>query len=162
MSELSVNSIIKMIIAVVVIAVVIFGIFLAFKNYIIPAFRGGTPDEYKGAIYSNDALDEIIQEKNKIGEIVEEKGFLFIYLNEKTDYYRGKNSEIFRKNALIFGWDWTGKDNSVGKIHYPGDYGVIVINEDELDDETLVRLNKKIVSSRSGQTKIYNEEKGIE
>jgi len=151
MSELSISSVIKMIIAIAVIAVVIFGIFLAFKNYIIPAFQGGTPEEYNGAVYSNVALQEILKNP-AIGEIKDDgEGVFFIYLGEKTNYYRGKNSEIFRKNSLIF--DWLDKDDSVGKIHYPGDYGVIVINEDELDDAILMELNKKVVY----QLKIYNE-----
>jgi len=40
MAELTISQIIKIVIAVAVIAVVIFGVYMAFKYYIIPYFRG--------------------------------------------------------------------------------------------------------------------------
>jgi len=79
MSELSINNIIKMVIAVAVIAIIIFGIFLAFKNYIIPAFQGGTPEEYHGAVYSDIALQEILK-KPSIGEIKDDGKGVFLFI----------------------------------------------------------------------------------
>ena len=40
MAELTINNLIKMIIAGVVIVVVILGIYFGFKNYVIPFFEG--------------------------------------------------------------------------------------------------------------------------
>ncbi len=153
MSELTINSIIKIIIAVMIIFTVIFGVYLAFTNYIIPALTGGTPTQYEGPVYSDAALQEILN-KSSIGEIKkDEKGIFFIYLNErKTDYYRGEKSEIFKLRRGFLGWDKASKDLIVGKIYYPGDYGVIVIIDG--DDAVLRELNNKIVYG----SKIYDEE----
>ena len=51
MAEMTINTLIKIIIGVVVIATVILGIYLSFSNYIIPYFEGFTFNEsYGGGI----------------------------------------------------------------------------------------------------------------
>ncbi len=156
MTEIAIGQIIKMVIAVVVAVVVIFGIYLIFTTYIIPSFTGGGDDdggEYEGAVYSEDALKEIVVEKNEIGEFIKEDGKDFIYLNGKSEFYR-EGDKIMMVDKWIFGWDWIDSDEVVGKVHYPGDYGVIVIEEEDLGIGVLSELNNAVLHG----DKIYNAE----
>ncbi len=106
--ELTINNLIKIIIAVLVITVLILGIYSGFKSYIIPYFGGfgfGEENENNQIESSTDICDK----KTELGYI--ENNIIWIKKGdkyEKTDIYI-KNGEI--KKDVLF------RDPAIGRIN---------------------------------------------
>jgi len=123
--ELTINNLIKMAIAVLVIVLVITGIFIGMKNYVIPYFSGIGFEEPKVDINTQFG-GELIQDKNLIGR-VDNDGF-FIYEQKETDLYF-KEGKILIKEKGMFDWDWANWDSEAGTIEQDGKLEVKEITE---------------------------------
>ena len=115
--ELTINNLIKMVIAVFVIVLIVTGLFIAMKSYVLPYFSGIGFEEPKVDVNTQFGR-ELIQEKNLIGR-VDSDGF-FIYEKRKTDVY-------FDEGKIKEAVDWWLDD----KIGFVGSDGKI-----ELDGAT--------------------------
>jgi len=107
MSQLTINKLIKLIIAGVVIVVVILGLYFAMTSYIIPFFKGlGFGGEGPGG----EVLEGSCEEENLVGSLEKDGDLLYFkYGDEKTVFYI-KGEEIYEDR-----WGW-GNDEDVGKI----------------------------------------------
>ena len=116
MAELTINQLIKIVIALIVMIIIILGIYAGVRYYIIPYFSGIGFEEPKVDINTQFGR-ELIQEKNLIGR-VDSEGF-FIYENKKTDLYF-EEGEIKIKEYGWFGWDKLNPDESAGIVGNDG------------------------------------------
>ncbi|MDD5191839.1 MAG: hypothetical protein PHH54_04155 [Candidatus Nanoarchaeia archaeon] len=114
--ELTTENIIKIALGVFVIVMLILGIYLAMRSYIIPYFSGIGFEEPKVDINSQFGK-ELVQEKNLVGT-VDEKGY-FVYKGVKTEIYFQKD-KIYVKEYGVFNWDWTNPDEEIGKLDSEG------------------------------------------
>jgi len=116
--ELTVNNLIKMSIAVLVIVLVITGIVIGMKNYVIPYFSGigfEAPQIEMGTQFAK----ELVKEENLIGTVDEDN--FFIYNHRKTDiYFNFKEHKVMMLVEGAFGWDWTASDERVGNVENDG------------------------------------------
>ena len=114
--ELTINNLIKMVIAVFVIVLIVTGLFIAMKSYVLPYFSGIGFEEPKINVNTQFGR-ELIQEKNLVGR-VDSEGF-FIYEKKKTDvYFKEGKIEVLEKGA--FGWDWINPDSEIGLVGNDG------------------------------------------
>src|SRR3989344_8497143 len=96
--ELTINNLIKIALAAGVIIIMILGISMAVKNYVIPYFSGIGFEEPK-IDTSSQFGKELIQGKNKIGIFKEINKFnYFIYNEKKTSIYFKKNEIYLEKS----------------------------------------------------------------
>ena len=122
MAELTINHLIKIIIAVAVIVVVITGVYFAMSNYIVPYFSGLGFEEPKIDTTTTFA-QELLKEENIIGSV---SGKDFIYEGRKTNFYF-ENGKVYLKKTGIFDWDITGWDVKIGNLDSEGK--IIISNE---------------------------------
>ena len=122
--ELTINNLIKMVIAMLVIVLVIAGIYLGMKSYVIPYFSGIGFEEPKVDINTQFG-GELIQDKNLIGR-VDKDGF-FMYENKKTDL-RFKDNKILLFESFL-GIGWLNPDTKAGTIEQDGKLVVEPITE---------------------------------
>lgn len=114
--ELTINNLIKIIIAVFVIVVVIFGIYSGMRNYILPYFSGLGFEEPK--IDMNSGFGKIlIKEENKIARLDNEN--YLVFKNQKTDVYF-KEQKIWIKEIGVLGIDRLDLDEEIGSLDNEG------------------------------------------
>lgn len=129
MVELTMNTIIKITIGVVVIVMVIFAIVMGFQNYIIPYFEGFSPGDEEQPIDLTDP--DYIELRDggiviaTIQEIDNRDRIIFTYNLKNRDFYIDEKKIMLTEKG-IFNWDWTANDAQVGSI---GDRGKIALLE---------------------------------
>ncbi len=103
MSELTISNVIKMIVAILVIAVVVLGVYFGFTNYVIPFFKGlGFGD----GVIDDDGFDGGLEEKS----ICDGKNVVIIIKEDKDlggyphDYFYYRNSKVnaYLEDNLIY------------------------------------------------------------
>jgi len=134
MAGLTIENLIKMIIAVVVIVVIVVAVYFVMSNYIIPYFSDLGFEEPK-IDPTTDFAKELLEEKNIIGSVSDG---IFIYEGKETDIYF-KSGQIFMKKDGWFNLDWTGKDLKIGNLDSEGK---IVISNEVPGTETLSNAYK--------------------
>lgn len=149
MSQMTMEQIVKIIIAVFVFILVLTGVIIGFRNYIIPYFTDLGPGQEKED-FSSPHYQTLLKEESLIGVLSKEGNKNFIMLKSgssfvKTKYYFWKESgEIYENiegGTLTF-WTWRN-DKKVGEFNSAG-----VITLDMSASEIL---------SIQGATKIGNE-----
>lgn len=134
--ELTTSNLIKIIIGVFIIVLVILGVYIAMKNYIIPYFSGIGFEEPK--IDANTEFGkELIQDKNKIG-IVDNEGY-FVYQGKKTDVYFKENKIYLREyfGELKTGFWSIFLLNPIKRLKPNSEIG-------SLDNEGKISINKEV------------------
>ncbi len=115
--ELTINNLIKMVIASVVIVVVILGVYFSMKAYVIPYFSGISFEEPKIDI-NTQFSKELIQEKNLIGR-VDENSFFISEKEGRTKIYF-KKDKIYLEKYGLFGLDELKFDEEIGELDNEG------------------------------------------
>jgi hypothetical protein len=115
--ELTTNNLIKMVIAVLVIVLIILGLYLGMKSYVIPYFSGIGFDESELDVNSQQFQD-LIQERNRIAAIKDYDGKEFLYETNPSQrvevYFDGQTIRIYN----VWGGDDYGgwRDREVGFV----------------------------------------------
>ena len=116
MAELTINTLIKIVLASAVLVVVILGIYFGMKSYVIPYFSGigfETPKIDANSQFGK----ELIKNENKIGEIKKISSVdYFIYEGKQTEIYFTKNGEIKLLKKGAFDLDYLSPDEKIGFI----------------------------------------------
>jgi hypothetical protein len=124
--ELTINNLIKMVIAVLVIVVVIGGLFMAMKSYVLPYFAGLGFEESNLDVNSQFG-QELIKDKNRVGR-VDSKGFFITLENVETEVYF-KDQKVRIKEVGFRGVDEFDLDAKAGTIGKDGRLEVEPITE---------------------------------
>lgn len=134
MAQLTINNLIKIIIAVIVIVIVIVAVYFVMSNYIIPYFTDLGFEESR--IDTTTAFaKELLKEENIIGSVSDGT---FIYEGRETDLYF-KSGSLYMKKTGWFNWDWTGRDIKVGNLDSEGK---IIISQEVPGTELLSNAYK--------------------
>jgi hypothetical protein len=134
--ELTTNNLIKMVIAVLVIVLIILGLYMGVKSYVIPYFSGIGFNESKFEVDSQD-FQNLAQEKNKIAYIQNNgrnEYAIFWQGGGPTEFYIHQGTKIKKDNPTnAINWVYGGNvDDQVGFI---GNNQEIFMNDGE--DQTL-------------------------
>ncbi len=133
MAELATNEVIKIVIAVLVLAVVIFGLVAGYRNYILPYFEDLGPSEEEKDLNSQ-YYKELIDKTNEVAILSSGQKEQYLIINgEKTRYY-WKKGAINEDDGRWYNWDdklgVTGKDGRVVIFEesFAGHPGILVLN----------------------------------
>jgi hypothetical protein len=130
--ELTIENIIKIVIGVIVVLAVVGGIYLSFKNYVIPYFAGiGFGEGESGVISGKPTY--FCSGKTPLGRFVKEDKRYYFYFNsgdtsQKTDYYLDKDKTLNQVVKFLSNGIWRlGINREIGKlednrINVYGDY----------------------------------------
>lgn len=104
MAELATNEVIKIVIAVLVLAVVIFGLVSGYRNYIVPYFEDLGPSNEKKDLDSQ-YYKELVKKENEVAILTSgDKEQYLIIKGEKTRYY-WKKGDIKEDNGKWYALD---------------------------------------------------------
>ena len=121
MAELTIDQIIKIVLAVLVLVLVLTGIYMAFSNYIIPYFSDLGPSQEPDI--STPYYQDLIKDDNLIAKTSVDKDVNFIDVRQgndfaRTDYYFLRKTGKIYKNldgGWLKPWEWA-IDPQVGDI----------------------------------------------
>ena len=151
MTELTTGQIVKIIIAVLVLVVMIGGIIMGFRGYVIPYFKDIGPSEQIDL--TTPYYQELLQDENLVGVVKRDLKYSYIIIRivgsdkkddwKPTTYYFFKDSGEIYKNVEGSNWNpfsWT-KDPFAGKI--AGD-GKIVIEREYIQELEVINGAERI------------------
>lgn len=137
MSEMTTEQTIKIVIGVLIFVIVVFGIYVSFRNYVIPYFSGFSEKDSRD--FTTPYYKDLVNDNNRIASL-DDAGAIIFKGGDKTTYYFSKDrSNIYSGNNAWYNRLVWNTDIRIGVMDK--NFKVLIYNQYLTQDSRLGEIN---------------------